>query len=629
MFRLRDWFPALALLAALAWAAPPLAAQDPDKSEPPAKAGDKADKGGDKGDAKAADKPAEPKTASVAHIKLTGSFEEAPATPDPFLAQVSENFKAKLDRIKKAKKDPAIQGLFLQVEDASLGWAKVDELSRAIADFRQSGKKVFGYLETGETRDYLLALSCDEVCMPESGWLMLTGVRAEVTFFKELFDKLGIQADMLQMGDAKTAAEPFTRTKLSEASRKQLEGVVDDHYEKGIIERVVRARPGRNFTPEQVRKLIDQGPYTAKAAAAAGLIDRVGYAEGYEGTFKEALKKDKVTVVRNYAQRKSEEIDLSSPFAIFKLLAPPKPLKNSKPKIAVIYATGGIVTGKSSNGPLGGETCGSTTMVAAIREAEKDDSVKAIVLRVDSPGGSALASDLIWNELRKSKKPVVASMSDVAASGGYYISMGARRIFAEPGTLTGSIGVVGGKLSLGGLYDKVGLSTDVISRGANAGMFSATHRFSDSERRAMTALMQDVYDQFVDKALEGRKRAGKGMTREDLLKIAGGRVWTGRQALANGLVDELGTLDDAVAAARKMAGMPEDKEPELMLLPRPKSFFEALMDKGSEASESRLGTLPLLRELPELAAKLRGAAPLLRLRGEPVWLIQPYQVDIR
>jgi protease-4 len=623
MPRRPDWCPALLFLAALAGAAPPLDAQD--KEAPAAKAADKPDKG----DGKAASKPAEEKGASVAHIKLTGSFEEAPATPDPFLARVSENFKVKLDRIKKAKKDPAVQGLFLQVENASLGWGKVDELTRAIADFRQSGKKVFGYLETGETRDYLVALACDEVCMPESGWLMLTGVRAEVTFFKEMFDKLGIQADMLQMGDAKTAAEPFTRTKLSEASRKQLEGVLDDHFESGLVERIARARPGRNFTPQQVRQLIDQGPYAARAAAAAGLIDRVGYAETYEGTFKQALKKDKVTVLRNYAQRKSEEIDLSSPFAVFKLLAPPKPLKNNKPKVAVIYATGAIVTGKSSNGPLTGETCGSTTMVEAIREAEKDDSVKAIVLRVDSPGGSALASDLIWNELRKSKKPVVASMSDVAASGGYYISMGARRIFAEPGTLTGSIGVVGGKLALEGLYHKVGISTDVLSRGANAGILSTTSRFSESERAAMTALMRDVYDQFLDKALDGRKRAGKEMARADLEKIAGGRVWTGRQALANGLVDELGTLDDAVAAARKLAGMPEDKEPELMLLPRPKTFLDALLDKGSEASDLTLGQLPLLRELPELAAKVRGAAPLLRLRGEPVWLVQPYQIEIK
>src|SRR5262249_12391816 len=189
-------------------------------------------------------------------------------------------------------------------------------------------------------------------------------------------------------------------------------------------------------------------------------------------------------------------------------------------------------------------------------------SVKAIVLRVDSPGGSALASDLIWNELRKSKKPVVASMSDVAASGGYYISMGARRIFAEPGTLTRSIGVGGGKVALGGLYHKVGLTTDVLSRGANSGILSSTHPFSESERQAMTALMRDVYDQFLDKALEGRKRAGKQMARADLEKIAGGRVWTGRQALANGLVDELGTLDDAVACAPKMANMPADKEPD-------------------------------------------------------------------
>src|SRR5205085_10645617 len=205
---------------------------------------------------------------------------------------------------------------------------------------------------------------------------------------------------------------------------------------------------------------------------------------------------------------------------------------------------------------FGEESCGARTMVEAIRQAENDKTVKAIVLRVDSPGGSALGSDLIWNELRRSKKPIIASMSDVAASGGYYISMAAKKIYAEPGTLTGSIGVVGGKIALAGLYDKVGITTDVIQRGANAGIFASDEPFSPTEREALTALMKDIYDQFVDQALAGRQKAGKKMTREGLLKIAGGRIWTGRQAKENGLVDELGSLVDAVAAAKNVAGLP-------------------------------------------------------------------------
>jgi protease-4 len=569
--------------------------------------------------------------ATVAHIRLAGDLDEAPLPSEPLLGGSLENFKTKLDRIKKARKDPAVQALYLQLDELGIGWGKVDELSRAVADFRQAGKKVFAYLESGQTKDYVIALGCDEIILPESGWLMLTGVRAEVTFYKNLFDKIGVQADMLRMGDAKSAAEPFISTKMSEASRKQLEGVLDDYYEKSIVERIVRTRAAQKFTAEQVKKLIDEGPFTAKKALAVGLIDRVAYADELPDLAKKTLKAEQVKVVKNYGHEKGEDIDFSNPFALFKLLAPPKSSSSKNPKIAVIYATGVITSGRSGMSLLGGESCGSTTMIEAIRQAEADKTVKAIVLRVDSPGGSALASDLIWNELNKCKKPVLASMSDVAASGGYYISMAAQKIYAEPGTLTGSIGVFGGKLAIGGVYDKIGINTEIISRGANANLFSMTRPFSKSEREAMTALLKDVYDQFLDKAIAGRKKAGKTMARPELEKIAGGRIWTGRQALANGLVDELGTLDDAVAAARKMGGMAEDKEPELLILPKTKGLLDSLLDSKSDARAPMLemSQLRLLRDLPEVARQLRPVEGLLRLRGEPVWLLEPYRVEVR
>jgi protease-4 len=277
---------------------------------------------------------------------------------------------------------------------------------------------------------------------------------------------------------------------------------------------------------------------------------------------------------------------------------------------------------------FGAETVGSTTMLEAIRQAEKDDTVKAIVLRVDSPGGSALASDLIWNELKRSKKPIVASMSDVAASGGYYISMAAQKIYADPGTLTGSIGVVGGKLALRGAFDKVGIKTEIISRGANSGILSADKPFSESERKAMTALMKDVYDQFLDKALEGRQKAGKKITRDELVKLAGGRIWTGRQAKANGLIDELGGLGDAIAAARAMTDLPADKEPELLLLPKSKSFLDSLLDDKLGIRSLAPQMRQLLREMPELQRKLRALDGIFQLRSEPVWLTLPYQIEM-
>ncbi len=568
---------------------------------------------------------AEEKTVSLAHIKLSGSLDESPPSADPLFGAGSENFKAKLDRIKKARKDPAIGGLYLQIDSVGMGWAKLDEMSRAIADFRKSGKKAFAYLEAGSTKDYLLALACDEVCVPESGWILLTGLRAEVSFFKDLFEKIGVKADMLQMGDFKAAAEPFMRSSMSKPAREQLTRVLDDYYDHNIVARIVRSRSAQKFTAEQVKKLIDEGPYTARGALKAGLIDRVGYREDFRAGMKKHLQADSLKIVKDYAKKKSEDIDFSNPFALLKLLAPPKLTSSKGPKIAVIYAVGVITTGKSEEGLFGAETVGSTTLVQAIRQAEHDDTVKAIVLRVDSPGGSALASDLIWNELRHSKKPVIASMSDVAASGGYYISMAAKKIYADPGTLTGSIGVVSGKLAVGGTFNKIGIKTEVISRGANSGIFSAEKPFTDSERKALTAMMKDIYDQFLDKALEGRKKAGKKMTRDELVNLAGGRIWTGRQAKENGLIDELGSLDDAIAAARGMTDLPAGKEPELLILPKSKGFLDTLLE---EKLGSRVPAMQLLRDVPELRRQLRSLDAMLQLRGQPVWMTLPYRIDI-
>jgi protease-4 len=567
----------------------------------------------------------------VAHIKLSGDLDESPVASDPLFGGPAENFKSKLDRIRKAAKDDDVKALYLEIDGLSIGWGKLDELTRAVAEFRKTGKKTFAYMDGGDGKDYLAAIGCDEVCVPESGWILLIGVRAEVSFYKDLLDKIGVKADMLRMGDAKSAVEPFIQNKMSDASRKQLEGVLDDYYEHSMVARIVKDRAAKKLSVDDVKKIIDAGPYAAHAAQKAGLIDRVAYKDAFEESFKKALKDDKVEVARDYGKAKSDEVDLSSPFAIFKLLAPSKGTEsNDKPKIAVIYAVGLISTGKSSSGSLLGEsTCGSTTIIEALKQAEDDDTVKAIVLRVDSPGGSALASDLIWNEVVHCKKPLIASMSDVAASGGYYISMGAKKIYAEPGTLTGSIGVFGGKVALEGTYEKIGINTEVIARGANAGIFSSTFPFSDSEKAAMTALIHDAYDQFLDKAVDGRSKAGAKLTRKELEPIAGGRIWTGRQAKGLGLVDELGNLDDAVASAKKAAGVENEKDMDLLILPKPRNFIDALLESKSESLAPRMQLLQLLHEAPELAPKLRTLEGFLRMRGEPVWLMEPYRIEVR
>src|SRR5262249_48312291 len=266
---------------------------------------------------------AEKTTVSVAHIKLSGALDESPGAADPLLGISPENFKAKLDRIKKAQKDDKIGGLYLYLDGPALGWGKLDELTKAIHDFRKSGKKAFAYLEEGSSRDYLTALACDEIYLPEPGWLMLTGTRVEAFFFKDLFDKIGVKADMLQMGAFKGAAEPFTRNKLSPENRQQLESILDDHYDHDIVGRIVASRQKGHFTPEKVKHLIDRGPFTARQAVKEGLVDGLAYPDGVEAALQRLLDVEKVKVVKNYAKAKAEDIDLGNPFTLMKQLFKP------------------------------------------------------------------------------------------------------------------------------------------------------------------------------------------------------------------------------------------------------------------------------------------------------------------
>ncbi len=290
----------------------------------------------------------------------------------------------------------------------------------------------------------------------------------------------------------------------------------------------------------------------------------------------------------------------------------------SKQKIAVVYAVGEITEGKSHSGLFGGSSLGSTTMIETLKKAFADPKVVAVVLRIDSPGGSATASDLIWRETVRGKKPLVASMGNVAGSGGYYIAMGAKKIFAEPGTITGSIGVVGGKLVTGGLYEKLGLNTEIISRGKNSGALSSTQPFTPDERRVWTQLLKETYHEFVSKAAEGRK-----MDFNRLESLAQGRVYTGLQAKKLGLIDEVGTLHDAVDEAKKLAGLKPGADVEIEILPQPKSFFEQLFSGENAAANE------FTAAMPELVKTIRQAALWRQLLGEKVLLWMPYRVELK
>ena len=571
------------------------------------------------------DSAAKPAPPVVFDLTLKGTLGEEPSAIGFDGATIKDNLKGVIDRIGKAKVDPKVKGLLVRLNGLSIGLAKGYELRRAIEDFRTSGKRAFAFLESAENADYVVATAADEIVMPESGWLMLKGVAAEVTFFKTLFDKLGVQADWMQVGEFKSYGEPFTRTEMSKAFREEITSLLDDNFAM-VIEAVARRQ---GIKTDDARTLINNGPYSPEAARAAGLINRIRYADAIEAELAQDLGVETVKLDPKYG-KKSETVDLSGFAGFMKMIQMLsgeglKKAESKNPKVALIYAQGGINTGKSTSSLWGDATMGSDTVIKHLREAERNETVKAIVLRVDSPGGSALASDLIWREVVRIDKPIVASMSDVAASGGYYISMGADRIFAEPGTLTGSIGVTGGKFVVAGLMDKLGVATDTVTVGQNGTLLSPFQPFSPTERAAMQRLMDETYRQFVTKAAQGRK-----MTYEQLDKLAGGRVYTGRQAQKLGLVDELGTLGEAITAAKVLAQLDSAGETELLILPKAQGVLEALVspldDRDVLAPDLGIGLLA-----PAIARPVLARLDLFRqiLSREPVMVALPFEIRFR
>ncbi len=573
-----------------------------------------------------------PKPAKWGHIEISGAYSEGTSPPGIF-GELTETLSKALTRLDRAGSDENLVGVILHIKQPTIGWGKLNEFRTAIARLREKGKKVVAWLDEGTTKDYLLATACDQIIIPESGAVMLVGLRMEVTFYKEMFDFLNIEADILRVGEYKAAAESYTRTEMSPEFREEMEAILDDQF-NSLVQIVSESR---KLEADRVKELIDQGPFTAKEALEFKLIDHVAYEDELDKLLQPEGDVRPVQIVKRYGKTRLDT-DFSG-FAGFMnmmnvLMGEETTQRKTKtPKIAVIHATGMIMTGQSTTDLLGSEVMGSDTIIKAIEAARTDASVKAVVLRVDSPGGSALASDLMWRALERLGKPVVASMGDVAASGGYYISMGADYIFAEPGTITGSIGVIGGKLATEGLYNKLGIKTSVLSRGANSGLFTSSGKFSDSERTAMTKLLYAIYDQFTGKAAAGRK-----MEQADLEKLARGRVYTGTSAQKLGLVDELGTLDAAMKKARELAGIGPDDKLEELHLPRAVSPLEQLFGpineevtvpaslalvsrmKGDTGSASEwIKHMPMVREL----------LPLLRLSmQEKRWMLMPCLIRV-
>ncbi|TKJ34485.1 signal peptide peptidase SppA [bacterium (candidate division B38) B3_B38] len=542
------------------------------------------------------------KANTVLELPIEGTLIECPPTSMLerfFMAKVTVVWEV-LQVLQTAAKDNEISGVILKISPLNSGLAKIQELRKGVIDFKRSGKFVLSFLETAGNKEYYLASAADEVCLVPVGDLNLTGLVTEVTFYRGFFDKWGMIPNFEHIGEYKSASDILTRKEMSPAHREATDSLLDSLYQSLLKD---LAQRNKLSNPQNAQELIDKGPFTAQEALEEGLVDQLLYEDQFYELVRQKNKGQLPLVTAKDYQRSAVR----------------PPAWGRRPKIALIYATGTIATGDSFYAPLVGRVMGSKTICQAIRSARKNNSIKGIVFRIDSPGGSALASDIIWREveLTRGKKPFVVTMSDTAASGGYYIAMGADKIVAQPTTVTGSIGVISGKFDLRGLYDRLGINKEVITRGKNADLFSDYRSFSPEEKEILLKMIGNIYKNFVHKAALGRE-----MTDEEIDSIGRGRVWTGEQAKGNGLVDELGGITEAVSLIKEMANIPAEEEVEVVIYPRVRPliwsrWLEIVKTEGINLPEE------LLSATLGLTSKAR------ELLRERVFTLLPYSIRFR
>jgi len=536
---------------------------------------------------------------STLMLRVTGDLQET--EPGGVIGQFLEappTVRGLIEALRKAKVDSRITSVVIRPTSSAALWGKVQEVRDAIADFKRSKKPIIAYLEYGGEQEFYLASACDKVFLMPTASLDLTGIANYELFLRGTLDKIGAFPDALHIGDYKTASNTFTEHTFTPAHREMAESLNTDLYEqllRGVAE-------GRHKSDAEVRRLIDHGPYLPEDAMRAGLVDDLAYEDELD---------DKVELGKGKSA--SHFIDQNE----YREISPSSLGLNTGPRIAVIYAVGIISSGQSSYDGPQGQVVGSDTIIEYLRKARADSSIRAIVLRIDSPGGSAIASDVIWREimLTRDKKPVIASMSDVAASGGYYIAMPAQAIVAQPATLTGSIGVVMVKFVIDGTLKKLGLNMENVRQGRYADLYSPIRPFSPEERAKIEEQMQATYAAFVEKAA-----AGRNTTPERIDAIGQGRVWTGKQAKELGLVDELGGLERAIAIAKQHARIAQDTEVQIVVYPPRKSIYELVSNpfgrtEGAATLASLLGFKDP-RALETLTAPIR-----VFRRGEPLALM--------
>jgi len=532
-------------------------------------------------------------------LHLEGDLPEQPPVELPlaFLQQQQSPTVLEIwQLLRKAAADSRIKAIVLEPRGLDVGWAKLQELHEDILTFKKSGKPVFAYLRGGTARDYYVATAADRIFMASEDELDLKGLRAELMYVKGTLDKLGVQMEFEHAGKYKDAPDMFTRTSPTPETLEVMDQILDQYY--GDL--IATVAQGRNKSPDQIRALIDDGPFVGKPALDGGLIDGLLYEDEMYGQLKERLHAD---------IRKIGEQDY---------IKAPVPGLDGNTKIAYVVGDGEITRGGTHEGPTDNGIT-ATAMVKQLHDVENDSSIKGVILRIDSPGGDGFASDEILHAAKQlsAKKPMIISMSDLAASGGYFIAMTGDEIVAYPNTLTGSIGVFFGKADLHGLYSKIGVTETTITRGRFADIDTSARPLSDVERAKLRHEIDVFYRSFVERVSAGRKRPY-----DQIEPLARGHVWVGTLAKQNGLVDNLGGLDRAVELIKQKAKLPASEKISLVTYPPRRTLWELLLTRSDDTAQ--------LESLVQAKTRmLVGNLPIRSLTQGGILRLMPYTIQVR
>ncbi|HVO98000.1 MAG TPA: signal peptide peptidase SppA [Bryobacteraceae bacterium] len=542
------------------------------------------------------DRPPAVADGSTLVLHLEGNLpEQSPVElPVPFLQdQQPLTMVETWQLLRKAAMDPRIKAVVLEPRGLSVGWAKLEELRGSILAFRKSGKPVYAYLRGAGSKEYYVATAADRVFMSPEDELDVKGLRAQLMFVKGTLDKLGVGLEFEHVGKYKDAPDMFTRTSPTPETLEVENQILDQYF--GDIVRVIAE--GRKKQPDAVKALIDDGPFVGKSALDAGLVDALLFEDEMYDQLKDAAKLSAIKKIgeKDYSRAQASGFE-------------------GKTKIAFLVGQGEITRGRTGD-TASSDGITASGLVKLMRQVKDDDSIKGVILRIDSPGGDGIASDDILHEakLLSAKKAVVISMSDLAASGGYFIAMSGDPIVAYPNTLTGSIGVFFGKLNLKGLFDKIGISTQMLKRGRFADIDSETAPLNDEQRAKLRREIETFYKEFVDRVAAGRKQPY-----DKVEALAQGRVWLGSQAKQNGLVDELGGLDRAVEMVRDRAKISSSEKLVLVTYPPKRTVWDVLFNRSDDTSELESRLRPFIGRLP-MRALARGG--ILRL--------MPFAIEVK